>query len=63
MSILIPLSRLTEEDKQRILQDYQEKMLIGDICSKYNISAKTIYRLLKERGISKRGYENSVKKF
>ena len=63
MSILIPLSRLTEEDKQRILQDYQEKMLIGDICSKYNISAKTIYRLLKERGISKRGYENSVKNF
>lgn len=60
---MIPLSRLTEEDKQSILQDYQEKMLIGDICSKYNISAKTIYRLLKERGISKRGYENSVKNF
>lgn len=60
---MIPLSRLTEEDKQNILQDYQEKMLTRDICAKYDIGIKTIYRLLDKCGLPKRGYENRAENF
>lgn len=37
--------------------DYLNYITIVDLCKKYNISAPTIYRLINENKIKKRGYK------
>ena len=40
--------KLTNEIKNEIIKDYNEKMKPLDIVSKYNISKATYYRIIKE---------------
>ena len=45
--------KLTNEIKNEIIKDYNEKMKPLDIIAKYNVSKATYYRIIKELNISK----------
>jgi group I intron endonuclease len=38
-------------------EDYLNYMTINEICNKHNLSSPTIYRIIKENNIKKRGYK------
>lgn len=50
MEINMRYKRLTEEDRVKIVNDYNARMPIKDIMSKYKVARRTIYRTLKMMG-------------
>lgn len=48
-------AKLNEKDKNEIFELWREGELVANIAETYNCSVVTIYRLLKDRGISLRG--------
>lgn len=47
--------KLTEENKNDIIESYNDWETIPNICKSFNISKSTIYCILKQRGINSRG--------
>lgn len=48
-------AKLSENDKNEIFELWRDGELVADIADTYNCSVATIYKLLKDRGISLRG--------
>lgn len=53
------LNVLTNEEKQNLIEDYKNGMQTRVICNKYDISAKTIYKVLSQFGVEKKTLVNT----
>ncbi|MGX6962264.1 hypothetical protein [Vagococcus xieshaowenii] len=52
---------VSQEDRKKIIKDYQNKEQIDSILSKYKISRRSLYRILDENNIPKRQGRNKKK--
>ena len=52
------IKHVSEETKATAVSDYVSGMLVKDICKKNDITKSTMYKYLRERGISIRGCGN-----
>lgn len=53
------LNVLTNEEKQNLIEDYKKGVQTRAICNKYDISAKTIYKVLSQFGVEKKTLVNT----